>query len=60
MRMFRRYRPPCYAQAGTHAGIPNNVDVTEADADRSVQFYFYTYNLLGDPGLNFFVVTSKS
>jgi len=35
--------------------FPNNVDVMQPDADRSVSFYFNTYNLLGDPGLTFFV-----
>ncbi|MDD5087982.1 MAG: T9SS type A sorting domain-containing protein [bacterium] len=35
--------------------FPNNVDVMEPDGDRSVSFYFHCYNLLGDPGLTFFV-----
>ena len=35
--------------------FPNNVNNHEADSDRSVSFYFKCYNLLGDPGLTFFV-----
>ncbi|MBU1985102.1 hypothetical protein KJ815_11920, partial [bacterium] len=40
--------------------FPNNVDVMEADADRSVSFYFHCYNLLGDPGLTFYVGDVRS
>ncbi|MFZ5432863.1 MAG: C25 family cysteine peptidase, partial [Calditrichota bacterium] len=39
--------------------FPNNVNITEADADRSVQFYFNCYNLMGDPGLAFFVGNAR-
>jgi hypothetical protein len=35
--------------------FPNNVDIVTSDSDRSPWFYFHIYNLLGDPGLNFFV-----
>jgi hypothetical protein len=35
--------------------FPNNVNNYDADSDRSVSFYFKCYNLLGDPGLTFFV-----
>ncbi len=35
--------------------FPNNVNNHDADSDRSVSFYFKCYNLLGDPGLTFFV-----
>ena len=35
--------------------FPNNVSNHNADSERSVSFYFKCYNLLGDPGLNFFV-----
>ncbi|MBU1637080.1 T9SS type A sorting domain-containing protein [bacterium] len=35
--------------------FPNNVNTDEANANTSVPFYFRCYNLLGDPGLNFYV-----
>jgi hypothetical protein len=35
--------------------FPNNISNNTPDSDRSVSFYFFCYNLLGDPGLTFFV-----
>ncbi|MBI5059484.1 T9SS type A sorting domain-containing protein [candidate division KSB1 bacterium] len=35
--------------------FPNNVEIITSDSDRSPWFYFHVFNLLGDPGLNFFV-----
>jgi hypothetical protein len=40
--------------------FPNNVDNQNADPNRSVSFYFYCYNLLGDPGLTFFVGPARN
>ena len=39
---------------------PNNVNIDEPNTDTSVPFYFRCYNLLGDPGLNYFVGPAKT
>lgn len=35
--------------------FPNNVNIDEANTNTSIPFYFRCFNLLGDPGLNYFV-----
>ncbi|MCC6477463.1 hypothetical protein IT157_10460, partial [bacterium] len=45
---------------GLYANFPNNIDEFDADANLSVPFYFNCYNLLGDPGLCFYVGPANS